>query len=505
MAAIAARTIFTQVPVILAVTAAAQRRGLHRARRLVMAIGALQLGVGADQRKVIRSLLRMIERPQGPAVRRMAALAFLAEAALVHVIVRVAVDAGQGRIIEGQRRMALCAAHHPMQPEQREIGQVVVEHDVGAPGLLAVAGFASALELAAVRILAAMAARTVLGELLARYGGRVTGVAIDLGVRAHQRKFVLPGMVVVLDLPALVVVTVLAFLAEARRVRIVGLMAAVAVLRDLVLVVAAAVAGDAVDLIVHAEQFEFRFLEMVELRRLPFLGHVALAAVIAARSTMFIVGLMAAHAGLGRLLVPPSDVACIAGHGHVRARQFEVRLVMIELAAGPAQGTVAFAARLRELFVVDVVFLVAADAGRGSFAPSLAFLVAAFAVERSMRSLEREVGEVMIELRAAELHDVGVAASVLRMAGAAFADAGVGHAAVIALMLPHVLGDILVTIEAQRALRAHVRAVVAVGAGLFLLYMRLRHLAGHEERFHIGGPNRPRCCSDNCCYERHGQ
>src|ERR1700686_1932107 len=158
MAAIALRTVFTQVAVILAVTAPAQRRGLHRARRLVMAIGALQLGVGAEQREVIRSLLHMIEHPQRPTVRRMTALAFLAEAAFVHIVMRVALDAGQGRTTEGQRRMALCAAHHSMQPDQWEIGQVVIEYDVGAPGLLAVTGFATTLELAAVRILAAMAA-----------------------------------------------------------------------------------------------------------------------------------------------------------------------------------------------------------------------------------------------------------------------------------------------------------------------------------------------------------
>src|SRR3984893_2755649 len=68
MAAIAALTVFAQVPVILAVTAAAQRRGLHRARRFVMTIGALQFGVGAEQRKAIGSVLRMIERPQRPTI-----------------------------------------------------------------------------------------------------------------------------------------------------------------------------------------------------------------------------------------------------------------------------------------------------------------------------------------------------------------------------------------------------------------------------------------------------
>src|ERR1700722_7869720 len=267
----------------------------------------------------------------------MAGLAFLAEPAFVHVIVAVAVDARKRRLVERQRRMALRAAHHPMQPEQREIGEVVIKYDVGAPGFLAVAGFATALELAAVRVFAAVAARAVLRQFLGCDRSGVTGVAIDLGVRADQREFVLPGMVVVLHLPVIIVVAVLAFLAESRRVRIIGLMAAIAVLRDLVLVIAAAVAGEAIDLIVHAEQCVVRLLEMVELRRFPFLGHVALAAVIAARAAVLIVGLVAAHAGLGRLLVVPSDVARIAGHRQVRAGQLEVRLVMIELAAGPGQ------------------------------------------------------------------------------------------------------------------------------------------------------------------------
>ena len=36
----------------------------------------------------------------------------------------------------------------------------------------------------------------------------------------------------------------------------------------------------------------------------------------------------------------------------------------------------------------------------------------------------------MIELRAIELHDVGLASLVFRVAGAALTDAGIGHAAV---------------------------------------------------------------------------
>src|ERR1700730_11023146 len=105
VAAVALGAIFTEVAVILVVTAPAQRRGLYRARRFVMTVGALQLGVGARQSKV--SLLRMIESPQRPTVRRMTALAFLTETALVHVIMRMAIDAGLRRSVEGQCRMAL--------------------------------------------------------------------------------------------------------------------------------------------------------------------------------------------------------------------------------------------------------------------------------------------------------------------------------------------------------------------------------------------------------------
>ena len=115
MAAIALRAVLTEMPVILVVTAAALRGGLHGARRLVVAIGALQLLVCAQERKM--SLLGVIESPNLPSVRRVAALALLAEAALVYVIVRVALVALRRRLVERERRVALRAADHPMQPQ----------------------------------------------------------------------------------------------------------------------------------------------------------------------------------------------------------------------------------------------------------------------------------------------------------------------------------------------------------------------------------------------------
>src|SRR6202049_926893 len=124
-----------------------------------MAFGALQLGVRAEQRKM--RFLGVIENPQRPAVGRMAALALLAEASLVHVIVRMALDAGRGRPAEGQSRVALRTADDAVQTQQRILGQVMIECDLGRPLVLAVTMVAPALQLAAVRVFAAMATGAV--------------------------------------------------------------------------------------------------------------------------------------------------------------------------------------------------------------------------------------------------------------------------------------------------------------------------------------------------------
>ena len=80
-----------------------------------MAGGALQLGVGPEQWEV--RFLGMIKDPQRPSIRRMTALAFLAESTFMHVIVRMAVDACRRRPGEGERGMTLRAADDAVQSE----------------------------------------------------------------------------------------------------------------------------------------------------------------------------------------------------------------------------------------------------------------------------------------------------------------------------------------------------------------------------------------------------
>ena len=115
MAAITLRPVFAEMPVVLMVAAAALRGRLHRAGRFMVAVGALQFGMSAQQREM--SLLGVIEYPERPAIWRMTGFAFLAETALVHIIVRMAFRAGLRRLIESQGRMALRAADDSVQAE----------------------------------------------------------------------------------------------------------------------------------------------------------------------------------------------------------------------------------------------------------------------------------------------------------------------------------------------------------------------------------------------------
>lgn len=358
------------------------------------------------------SLLCVIERPQWPAVRRMTRLALVAKASFVNVLMRVAIAAGRGCTAEGQRGVALRTAHHPMQAEQRKFGQVMIESKAGAPILLAVALVAGILELAAVRILAAMASGAVLGELLRGNYRGMAGVAIDLGVSAGQRILVALRVIVIRQPPTLIVMTVAAFRSKTGGMGIVSLVAAVAILGNLVVVVAAAMTGDAIGAVVHSEKFVAGFLEMIILRGFPLFGHMAFRAILAARSAVLIVGRMATDAALRGRLVVAADVTSVAGDVVVGSRQLELRLVVIELTAAPGRGVMALTAGLRQLRRVNVIRLVAAVAGRDDLAPLLGLLVATVAIQGRVRALQREVGEMMIELRTAELHDVGGATLV---------------------------------------------------------------------------------------------
>jgi hypothetical protein len=101
---------------------------------------------------------------------------------------------------------------------------------------------------------------------------------------------------------------------------------------------------------------------------------------------------------------------------------------------------------------------------------------------------------VVIELLAAELHDVAIAPEVLGMTGAALGGIDAWQAAVEAPVLGNIGPDLLVAVEAQPGLATAVAAVVTLRALLFELGVRRRHLSWHEERLGIHGFSPP--CSE---------
>lgn len=478
MTAVALRSVFAEMPIILPVTTYADRRGLLGARRPAMTGGALHLGVPSGQRKM--RLLRMVEGPLRPAVRRMTGLAFFSEAALVHIIVRMTVVARGACVLEIQGAVALRTTREAMQAKQGEFAEVVIEFQPGAPCLLRVALVAGLAELASMRILGAMTIDALLAQFLRRSHGTVAGMAIELGVNALQGEVVARSVIQIRYAPLVIVVAIAAFRAEASGVRVVGPMAAVAILGNFVLVVAAAMAGGAIDLIVRAEQLEAGFFEVIVFRRFPFLGGMAFGAGIAACAAMLIVGRVAADAALGRLFIGTPDVTGVASQAAVRAGQPKWRFVVIEFGGSPAERSMALGTGLGELPVMHIIGLVTADARRRGLAKCFALCMTGRAIERRVRARQLELGQPMIELRTIELHDIRRAAFVFGMAGAALADAGILHASVKPFLLLHIGGYILMAVQAQCRLRPRVRAVMAIGAAGFLLDMRLAHFARHQ-------------------------
>jgi len=93
----------------------------------------------------------------------------------------------------------------------------------------------------------------------------------------------------------------------------------------------------------------------------------------------------------------------------------------------------------------------------------------------------------MVELLAAELHDVGLPTLMLNVARPALGGLDPLQAAVKPTMRADVGRDGLVTIETQLPLAATVAAVVTIRALLFQFLMGCGQLTRHEELFRVQG------------------
>lgn len=166
MAALALSAELAEVHVVFHVAGRALAPEFDLARRLTMAVRALQLRMRSVQRKAGHAC--MIEFPDIPTIRRMAVVAFLAEASLVFVRGLMAADTFRRRVFVGRRQMALFARYDDVLPHKWEVSEVVIEAHIGAPAFHAVTVLALTPQPAGVHVACLMTDVTVCSKLLGR-------------------------------------------------------------------------------------------------------------------------------------------------------------------------------------------------------------------------------------------------------------------------------------------------------------------------------------------------
>ncbi len=386
MAALALATVLPQMHVILRVAIRARRIELHLIRGLLVTVGAGEFRVGAREREA--RLLAVVELPDTPAIRGMAARAIVAEATLVKVIGAMAVDAAFASILVSASDVTLLARHRNMQADEREARQVVVEVGFRAPSRWRMALRAVDSEFSGMHVRCTVAADAARFQLLGGDDRRVTRVTVDLLVPSFERPFTIPRVIERSRQPLLVAVTSLALSAEAARVRVFAAVATLAILGQRVLQAAASMTICAVNACVDAQQGKAGLLRMIELRGLPARGRVAVGAFRAALASMHVVRRMTGNALLRRALVAIAEVTGEARDVLVLVAQRERSLVVIEADVPPGCAVVAARAVASESALVRFLPAMTGVAIGRRFAEALAFRMAAVAGNSGVRTLQ---------------------------------------------------------------------------------------------------------------------
>jgi len=410
-----------------------------------------------------------------------------AERALVLVVGLVAAVAVAGNPFVRRSCVASEAGNGHVQADQRKVREVVIEGDVGAPLLHAVALRAVGSESARVHVAGAVTCDAVRAELLLRNHGRVARVAVELRMPTHQLEMSVPGMVEAGRLPGIGSVALVAGVTEAASVSVCRTMAAGTVPGQWILEIGRRVTGLAVQVGVPADQWEARFLRMIEARRLPARGTVTACAVGPATAAMDVVGRMTGRALRRCSLVTIARMACRAGRQRVLVAQREAGPAVIESCASPAGRLVAIAAVRAKPALVWLGRTGAVHAARLRFPAFLAAYVAGVAVNRCMSALQFEVGARVIECGPRELHDIGVPPEVFRVAGLALRLVDLRQATVETAPGSDIGTHVLVAVHAQRALARAVRTVMALRAVLLELGVRGTDLPRHQQGLERGG------------------
>ena len=386
MAALALPAVLTQMYVVLGVAIRTRCFQLHLLRGLLVTVSAIDLRVRAREREF--RFLAVVELPDTPAVRRMAARAVVTEAALVEVIGAMAVDATFARVLVSARDVALFAWHRHMQAHEREAREVVIEVRFGAPSRWRVALRAVDSEFPGMHVRCAVAADATRLELLRGDVRRMTRVTGDLLVPSFERPAAVARMIEYGGQPLLIAMARLALGAKAAGVRVFGAMAALTIARQRIVQAAAAMAIRTVDTCVDTQQGEAGLLRMIELRRLPARCRMAVGAFRAALAAMHVVGRMTGNALLRRALVAIAEMTGEARNLLVPVAQRERRLVVVEADVPPGCAVVAARTVASQLALVRFLSSMTRVAIGRRFAEALGFRVAAVARDSGVRAVQ---------------------------------------------------------------------------------------------------------------------
>lgn len=415
--------------------------------------------------------------------------ALLAELILVRIVVGVAVDAVTCRTAWPGRALdtvlvAIRTFRLGMRIAQREIGvpTVVETARIPLPGGMTVATlFTQSAFMRVVLTMTGHASGRRVVEVL-RIG--MTAPALGISMGTVQRELGLVVSEAGRAIPARGVMTLTTRLAQSTAMGVVVCVAAGAVLFQSTVVGRAAMAINAIDLLMLAEQCESG-VSMVIARVGPVALGMAGRAVVVHRAFVGVVIAMTGHTlRIQRDLGGGLDMAVDADHVRVLAQQIESGQCMVELGLQPVVGNVACRTVLIERVLVRIVVAMTRDASRRCFAVGPVRRVAIDAFNLGVASDQGEIGLGMIKACMVELGDSCVATLVIGMTGTTL---GFRQTSVHALTGIQVMLDLIVAIRAKRGLCRLIERDVATIAVVFVLGMPGDHLARHQRALHNRG------------------
>jgi hypothetical protein len=274
-----------------------------------------QFAVGSREREP--GLLAVIEIPETPSVWRVALGALRPKAAVVGIVALVAVVAADADVPILSRLVALLARNRHMQAHQWKIRQIVIEGDRRFPTFRGMALFALLTELAGMYVARAMTSGAILWKLLRRDRCDMTSVASHLLMSTGELPVSVAGVIESRGLPLVIAMAMIALGSKTSGVRVLALMAAEAIVGNLVLQVAAAMTTLTVDIRVHALERKTCLFLVVELRRLPACGRMTATAFRTPIASMDVVRGVARDAFLGGSLVAIAEMTAHARNLHM--------------------------------------------------------------------------------------------------------------------------------------------------------------------------------------------